>query len=276
MPKSVTFPEELNKLKTTSEPSKNGRPRSSLAEDSRLVKISLATNPINLMHTNAQFLNKSRNFLNFITEKSTNIMEKTLLPQHIANKYSALNRTAEPNSKESPKTSLPNSPSKTVMITTETDCKEKNVDVKEKTEDCEDPSKAEESKTEDVILDGPNSPLRNSIFSSNGDVQILEDFSPEELNAKFLERIRQLEEKNQMLEIEKNELVETKVKSLERTIEKLGSELKNSLEKQEAMSKEVAAVNKDRESMVMKYATGEKQLINAQRFVSSFLICCAF
>lgn len=276
MPKSVTFPEELNKLKTTSEPSKNGRPRSSLAEDSRLVKISLATNPINLMHTNAQFLNKSRNFLNFITEKSTNIMEKTLLPQHIANKYSALNRNAEPNSKESPKTSLPNSPSKTVIITTETDCKEKNVDVKEKTEDCEDPSKAEESKTEDVILDGPNSPLRNSIFSSNGDVQILEDFSPEELNAKFLERIRQLEEKNQMLEIEKNELVETKVKSLERTIEKLGSELKNSLEKQEAMSKEVAAVNKDRESMVMKYATGEKQLINAQRFVSSFLIFCAF
>ncbi|XP_017886485.1 coiled-coil domain-containing protein 186-like isoform X2 [Ceratina calcarata] len=61
--------------------------RPNLIDDSRLVKISLPTNPIGMMRSNAPFLNKSRNFLNFITEKSTNIMEKALLPQHLTLKY---------------------------------------------------------------------------------------------------------------------------------------------------------------------------------------------
>lgn len=61
-----------------------------LSDDSRLVKISLPTGSMNLIQSNTQFLNKSRNFLNFITEKSTNIMEKTLLPQNLANRYNSI------------------------------------------------------------------------------------------------------------------------------------------------------------------------------------------
>lgn len=68
-----------------------------LSEDSRLVKIPLPTSSINIMQSNAQFLNRSRNFLNFITEKSTNIMEKTLLPQNIAVRYNSLLKLSDGN-----------------------------------------------------------------------------------------------------------------------------------------------------------------------------------
>ncbi|XP_012288999.1 coiled-coil domain-containing protein 186 [Orussus abietinus] len=60
--------------------------RSTLADDSKLVKLSLPMNPINIMQSNAQFLNKSRNFLSFITEKSTNIMDKKL-SHHLSTSY---------------------------------------------------------------------------------------------------------------------------------------------------------------------------------------------
>ncbi|RLU15187.1 hypothetical protein DMN91_012181 [Ooceraea biroi] len=80
-------------------PSKHARnnpiPRTVLADDSKLVKMSLLTNPMNIMQSNAQLINKSRNFLNFITEKSTNIMEKALLPQHLAMRYNHASRSIE-------------------------------------------------------------------------------------------------------------------------------------------------------------------------------------
>ncbi|XP_012223740.2 coiled-coil domain-containing protein 186 isoform X1 [Linepithema humile] len=69
--------------------------RPSLADDSKLVKMSFLANPINIMQSNVQLLNKSRNFLNFITEKSTNIMEKALLPQHLAMKYNHISKSIE-------------------------------------------------------------------------------------------------------------------------------------------------------------------------------------
>lgn len=69
--------------------------RPTLADDSKLVKMSLLANPINIMQSNVQLLNKSRNFLNFITEKSTNIMEKALLPQHLVMKYNHVSRSVE-------------------------------------------------------------------------------------------------------------------------------------------------------------------------------------
>lgn len=69
--------------------------RTTLADDSKLVKMSLLTNPMNLMQSNAQLINKSRNFLNFITEKSTNIMEKALLPQHLAMKSHHTTKSVE-------------------------------------------------------------------------------------------------------------------------------------------------------------------------------------
>lgn len=69
--------------------------RPTLIDDSKLVKISLLTNSMNIMQSNVQLLNKSRNFLNFITEKSTNIMEKALLPQHLAMKYNHVSKSVE-------------------------------------------------------------------------------------------------------------------------------------------------------------------------------------
>ncbi|XP_043489856.1 coiled-coil domain-containing protein 186 isoform X1 [Polistes fuscatus] len=63
--------------------------RPTLNDDSRLVRIPLPTNPMSLIQSNAHFINRSRNFLNFITEKSTNIMEKALLPQHLTMKYTS-------------------------------------------------------------------------------------------------------------------------------------------------------------------------------------------
>ncbi|XP_051174057.1 coiled-coil domain-containing protein 186 isoform X2 [Leptopilina boulardi] len=83
---------EYKKLNTL----KNYRP--TLSDDSKLVKISLPSNPINLMQSNAQFLNKSRNFFNFISEKSSNIMEKTLLPHNITNRYNSLLKLTDSNS----------------------------------------------------------------------------------------------------------------------------------------------------------------------------------
>lgn len=69
--------------------------QSTLANDSKLVKIPLLTSPINIMQSNVQLLNKSRDFFNYITEKSTNIMEKALLPQHLSMKYNHLPKPIE-------------------------------------------------------------------------------------------------------------------------------------------------------------------------------------
>lgn len=88
----------INEKRKLNIPVKNCRP--TLSDDSKLVKISLPTNPINLMQSNAQFLNKSKNFFHFITEKSSNIMEKTLLPHNITNRYSSLLKHADFNVKK--------------------------------------------------------------------------------------------------------------------------------------------------------------------------------
>ncbi|XP_033215056.1 coiled-coil domain-containing protein 186 isoform X2 [Belonocnema kinseyi] len=114
-----TFKNEVANLpserKNQSIPSRNTQP--TLAEDSKLVKISLPTNPINLMQTNTQFLNKSRNFFNFITEKSTNIMEKTMLPQHIAGRYNSIIKLADPGVKKAIEDSCTSSESSSTDLT---------------------------------------------------------------------------------------------------------------------------------------------------------------
>lgn len=87
---------ELNSIPTMNTRVRNNLPsRPTLAEDSKLVKMSLLTNPMNIMQSNVQLLNRSRNFLNFITEKSTNIMEKALLPQHLAMRYNHMSKSVE-------------------------------------------------------------------------------------------------------------------------------------------------------------------------------------
>ncbi|XP_032667819.1 coiled-coil domain-containing protein 186 isoform X2 [Odontomachus brunneus] len=87
---------ELNSIPTmNTHVRSNLKSRPTLADDSKLVKMSLLTNPMNIMQSNVQLLNRSRNFLNFITEKSTNIMEKALLPQHLAMRYNHMSKSVE-------------------------------------------------------------------------------------------------------------------------------------------------------------------------------------
>ncbi|XP_043479593.1 coiled-coil domain-containing protein 186-like isoform X2 [Leptopilina heterotoma] len=106
-------------------PVRNYRP--TLSDDSKLVKISLPTNPINLMQSNAQFLNKSKNFFHFITEKSSNIMEKTLLTQNITNRYNSLLKHTDFNVKkqiEESSSEFVSNPNKEMKKTTEEDDKQ--------------------------------------------------------------------------------------------------------------------------------------------------------
>ncbi|XP_076651075.1 coiled-coil domain-containing protein 186 isoform X2 [Halictus rubicundus] len=319
--------------------------RPTLVDDSKLVKISLPTNPINLMQSNAQFLNKSRNFLNFITEKSSNIMEKALLPQHLSVKYNSVMKSidnsnnekkciGESHSIKSPLTEpMHNSKSSTiekpkdVFYSSKSPVDMQNVE-KEFTVNCETRDRFATNQNENVCIstekrdedhDQPNYSLSNDeqleIQSVNKDentehgnlVHIEENVNSQEhihsgvLNSessnfnsetskqsllthpayltmlkdyadfkakclKLQEKVEYLEERNQMLEAEnKGDIYALQIETLEKTVNRLTSELHTSLETQETLKKEYSAANKERESMVMKYAVSEKQLIDTQR-----------
>ena len=102
---------------------------------------------------------------------------------------------------------------------------------------------------------------------------LLKDYA--ELKSKHLklqEEVEHLEEKNRILEAQnKGEIFSVQIETLEKTINRLTFELHTSLETQEMYKKEYTAANKERESMVMKYAVGEKQLIDTQRYVKAFI-----
>ncbi|KAK1135444.1 hypothetical protein K0M31_000039 [Melipona bicolor] len=345
--------------------------RPTLIDDSRLVKISLPPNPINIMQSNAQFLNKSRNFLNFITEKSTNIMERALLPQHLAMRYNSVMKSADNSCNEKRYTQVSSSMefSSTGSVfsnTSESLTKAKNISHAAKDEaDVQiaenEYIKNDENKntfmlnsneaineninknkkylvTNDVAFDKSNGidhslKLRDSeqseFSSRNNDVNktndnvlcaktnrtgdtnptvlntgyddidqsiadticqreeenvdledskqnllqhpayltLLKDYA--DLKSKHLklqEEVEHLEEKNRILEAQnKGEISSVQIETLEKTINRLTFELHTSLETQEMYKKEYSAANKERESMVMKYAVSEKQLIDTQR-----------
>ncbi|XP_053998064.1 coiled-coil domain-containing protein 186-like isoform X1 [Hylaeus anthracinus] len=316
--------------------------RPTLADDSKLVKISLPTNPINIMQSNAQFLNKSRNFLNFITEKSTNIMEKALLPQHLTVKYNSVMKSIdnynekkyveEPCSTKSPlkeptfrtesnlmdKTNAILYPSKSSMglqnerdsctkdsenkITltnthdethVNTEKNDKNNDdisdcIQNNTNQVEAPITDKSNEQNDnvlcmeangnctdtdsmvIISEGNNNSSENlklSLLKHPAYLTLLKDYA--DLKTKYLkfqEKVEYVEERNRMLEAEnKGEIYSVQIDNLEKTINKLTFELHTSLATQETLKKEYNAANKERESMVMKYAVSEKQLIDTQR-----------
>ncbi|XP_011312071.1 coiled-coil domain-containing protein 186 isoform X2 [Fopius arisanus] len=252
--------------------------RSSLSEDSRLVKMSLPTNSINLIQSNAQFLNKSRNFLNFITEKSTNIMEKALLPQHIAARYNGNDRKKLQDFAATKFGSMQNIVTEKLPEPPENNPKAESFTVNVNKTD----------HSEEIIADPPNSAvIRNSnqdlsISSFQADSTLTDDIiSPVNGSSKkesslsqpnldlmkeekwvLVERIKQLEERNRKLE-EENDPIATE--NREKTVERLTTELRMAMITQEELKKDFAAANKERESMVMKYAVGEKQLIDTQR-----------
>ncbi|XP_076241676.1 coiled-coil domain-containing protein 186 isoform X2 [Calliopsis andreniformis] len=374
VPVNITTCEEFhnNKEQKSSQPIRNSRtqgkvivrPLSSLIDDSKLVKISLPTNPASVMQSNTQFLNKSRNFLNFITEKSTNIMEKALLPQHLTVKYNSMMKSidntysdrkhVEESCSVKPLTELSvNSvpklvektenvpcpltnptdkqherneyianyedkgvvvvkPNENTCFSIERDLKDNNnfdniklIDTKQITphiinDDIDkigDDTLCKETKgncnedinstvlnsesndsscsntnisdsihqTEEQATECENS--KQSLLNHPAYLTLLKDYA--DLKAKYLkcqEKIEYLEERNRTLETEsKKGIYSVQVENLEKTINRLTSELHTSLTAQEVLRKEYSAANKERESMVMKYAIGEKQLIDTQR-----------
>lgn len=342
--------------------------RPTLIDDSKLVKMSLLTNPITIMQSNVQLLNKSRNFFNFITEKSTNIMEKALLPQHLAMKYNHISKSFETNTmmgfytNNEPflkdvigktgldtdlTTNASNSHMTNCIVIPDHDTNKDKLDSITNSEIDENLSKCiKENKISDN-LENAERQLHNNfknkvlneeeyIFQKNdvdrldyninkqalGDVlseinenknnflhkeklhnnmhekdstnpttlaesdilkfgsldrplhlTLLEDYTSLKLkNAKLLERIEHLEKSNRL----NKSLCETQtntdtfilqIENLEKTINKLTADLNTSLDMQEALKKECIAINKEKEDMVMRYATSEKQVIDSQRYV---------
>lgn len=356
----IVIKKDLNKEQKSSEVIRNTRlqSRPTLTDDSKLVKISLPTYPINIMQSNAQFLNKSRSFLNFITEKSTNIMEKALLPQHLTVKYNSVMKSTDNvyNEKKHTEDILSVvSPLVKPTVNNESDLtrKIKNIDDPGKTSvdiqserneytnnyesknvsrknsneglfanDCVTDKnnvdstcklnylkQVESHSTNDSINHTGNSidvngdsnmvlnpgynnftqkslidnvpekeekvdseESRHSLLQQPEYLTLLRDYA--DLKAKHLklqEKVECLEERNQVLESEnKGETFTIQLETLQRTINTLTSELHSSLAAQETLRKEYSAANKERESMVMKYAVSEKQLIDTQRYLTIF------
>lgn len=361
--------QKLNETIQNSKLQNNIISRTTLVDDSRLVKISLPTNPINIMQSNAQFLNKSRNFLNFITEKSTNIMEKALLPQHLTLKYNSVMKSVDNIYSEKKyieeSSNIESSLTEPVFNNiSDSFVKEKNISYAEKCEIdiqsadnecvknennenkivitnsneiiCENIEKnnkylstndhnndfskdlelknLEQSKSyiinndidktndnvfstetnenyniNSMVLNSEENNFQENIIINNLNhkekeivdfekskqsllqhpvyLTLLKDYA--DLKSKYLklqEKIENLEEKKRILKEEnKGEIFSMQIETLEKTINRLTFELHTSLEAQEIYKKDYNIANKERESMVMKYAVSEKQLIDTQR-----------
>ncbi|XP_071555228.1 coiled-coil domain-containing protein 186 isoform X2 [Temnothorax nylanderi] len=332
--------------------------RPTLADDSKLVKMSLLTNPMNIMQSNVQLLNKSRNFLNFITEKSTNIMEKALLPQNLALKYNHISKSIEidaagfctnngyPSTNVTSRLDTNSASSRTnttdCTVKQNHDKSEDNLDSVMKNEKEANPfACTQENKTYDVseeqllynnleneisdekkyhvlknndrldcdmidervkrdvssaeadanksflqtdeLYDDPykeDSSDFNALADSNilkyGSLEhplylaLLKDYTSlkfEHSKLKKMEYLKKLNRSNSSLrETETStDALTLQVENLEKIVNKLTADLSTSLDTQEALKKECAAVNKEKEDMVMRYVTSEKQLIDTQR-----------
>ncbi|XP_018402469.1 PREDICTED: coiled-coil domain-containing protein 186 isoform X2 [Cyphomyrmex costatus] len=355
---------ESNLIATPSINARGSISRPTLVDDSKLVKMSLLTNPINIMQSNVQLLNKSRNFLNFITEKSTNIMEKALLPQHLAMKYNHISKSIESDSARFYTSNVSSSIDVTSTLdvdsaTNQNDMScilkqnyksENNLDIvnNEKEADsslCTKENKIYDASREQLLYNNniENEVISNekmfNVFKNNddgldcdvmdeqvkrnvlretdenksflqadelyddackedsSDVSILdsiilkhdslehpsylalwEDYTSLKIkHSKLLDRMKYLKKLNQsnnsFQETETNTLTTEalilQVENLQKTVNRLTVDLNTSLETQEALKKECAAVNKEKENMVMRYVTSEKQLIDTQRVKDS-------
>ncbi|KAL6432709.1 hypothetical protein ACFW04_006252 [Cataglyphis niger] len=321
--------------------------RPTLTNDSKLVKMSFLTNPITIMQSNVQLLNKSRNIFNFITEKSTNIMEKALLPPHLAMKYNRISKSIETNNsmmgfytnnesslkeiigKTRLNTDLTTNPSNShitnymvipnhdknkdklnnitnseIDVDLSTCIKENKIsnekeyifqkndvdrldcNILSEQAQCVSLPEINENKSnflhrEKLLKDmhEEDSSRLNTLLDSNIlkldslEHLTLEDYTRLKLeNAKLLERIEHLEKSNRLnksfCETQTNtDTFILQIENLEKIINKLTADLNTSLDMQEALKKECITINKEKENMVMRYATSEKQLIDSKRAV---------
>lgn len=279
IPKALETSESIEKfvddMHSQQQPKSKARP--SLVNDSKLVKISLPSNPLNVIQSNAQLLNKSRNFISFITEKSTNIMEKTqLLPhqlsvrQNFRAKESPTHSEAEVSPVHSSREATTTNPSE---ISVKFDKIEREIaEVGSKLNGLDQvkfsvcPPKASEeldpqinsdsetraeSNEEDIVASA-----KKDLLSHPDYLKLLKEYvSAKEENQKFSEQFQQMQEKCQQAD------------NLRQTVERISAEIQAAKVQTENMSRDYVAANKERESMVMKYAVGEKQLIDTQRCV---------
>lgn len=339
--------------------------RPTLADDSKLVKMSLLTNPMNIMQSNVQLLNKSRNFLNFITEKSTNIMEKALLPQHLAMRYNQhISKSIETDAVEAAGFYTNNSASTNVTSRLDIDsatnrsnmidftvtqnhgksednfdsiinnekeanlsaCTKRNKtcdDSKEQLLHKNDPeneisaeekyhvlknndfgrldcdvidervkcdvssAEADENKSflqtdelyDDVVYKEDSDVsalidlniLKYSSLEQPLNLTLVEDYTSLKVeHSKLLERmeyLKKLNPSNNSFQGTETNALTLQVENLQKTVNKLTADLNASLDTQEALKKECAAVSKEKENMVMRYVTSEKQLIDTQRYL---------
>ncbi|XP_044018061.1 coiled-coil domain-containing protein 186 isoform X2 [Aphidius gifuensis] len=263
-------------------------------DDTKLVKFSLPTNSINsinIIQSNTQFLNKSRNFLNFITEKSTNIMEKALLPQHIASRYNGLDKNPriiqdstnnfENNvlSKKSDSFNSINDTTDDSMTLLTNECIPSNDTPVLSQNSCLSVSNGHCNDEKEIphVTQGSNVNGTN-LFEDNDhdhdggnddedDEVTIENYKKLKIhNLSLLKKLETLEEKNKELELQINPV---DIENREKTIERLTNELRLALATNEDLRRNYNSANKERESMVMKYAVGEKQLIDTQRLKDS-------
>ncbi|XP_046816535.1 coiled-coil domain-containing protein 186 isoform X2 [Vespa crabro] len=327
---------QQNKLRSSEVSNEKGKVdvtsiyRPTLNDDSRLVRIPLPTNRMSLVQSNAHFINRSRNFLNFITEKSTNIMEKALLPQHLTMKYTAgyTNNNEKKNiDGDSVKKELS---SKCLMLPKECDTVTKIINtpvvsITEQSKNGEQKDLLNENNSKYQVssmfnsssvdsIDGTLTSIKNNskfinseehittqateaLMTTDGEIlqensaecqnhsvnnesshetnllehpiylTLLKDYAKlKDNNTKLSEKVEVLKTRNNSLEAEKSgEPYKIQIETLEKTVDRLTYELRASLATQDILKREHSAANKEMESMVIKYAVSEKQLIDTQR-----------
>jgi len=284
-------------------------PRATLVDDSKLVKMSLLTNPMNIMQSNVQLINKSRNFLNFITEKSTNIMEKALLPQHLAMKYNHASKSIEADAKFYNEAVARDVISKSIInVANSNNLNVKSYSIKQIC-DVSDNVINNDIKTHETCTDlilGEEQSIRNSSLKNDE-----RKYIPEISNISRLDRdiiptqmkydislVETSEDRHTCSQTEKsyddkykedseeklnrsNKSIQEsqtdrdafilQVENLEKTINKLSADLNAALDMQNVLKKECLVVNKEKENMVMKYVISEKQLIDSQRYTKNYI-----
>ncbi|KAK0161402.1 hypothetical protein PV327_009876 [Microctonus hyperodae] len=231
------------------------RPRS-LNDDARLVKFSLPSNSINFVQSNKELINKSRHFINFITEKSTIIMEKALLSQNLP----------------IPNTNINNNTINDIKMSgNESDslnCSTESPEINSITPEINDKVCNE---NEEIIEPLETNIDHDSKCESNNFVNkiIIDDVDKNNDNCELHDEIIQLKKQVEELNKRNNELELgnnlSEIESRDKTIERLISELRGAIMIQEEMRKQYTSANKEKENMVMKYAVGEKQLIETQK-----------
>ncbi|XP_057328872.1 coiled-coil domain-containing protein 186 isoform X2 [Microplitis mediator] len=215
-------------------------------------KLSLPSHS-NLIQSSVPLINKSRHLFNFITEKSTNIMEKALLPQYLQQRDLI-------NQKHIIGANNDNS------VLNGGDDDEKSQVIKDENEEKLKENYLQQAEDDKIINGGQE--IKNCGMDDDRDEEIeykvlLDEYKKIKNDKIHLEeRIKELENRNQF---SSKESISSSIDNRDATINRLTLELRSALSHQENLLQRYTSANKERESMVMKYAISEKQRLDLQR-----------